>query len=124
MTKILVLDNDIDTLEAMQEVLIYTGFEAIGKLKTNNIISLIDQHQPNLMIIDYLLDDVNGGELCHQVKQDPTTCHLPVIIVSAYSLVFNSWGNYGCDAFISKPFDLDEMTQVIHELLNKPFAIS
>jgi two-component system CheB/CheR fusion protein len=66
---------------------------------------------------DYILDGINGREICHQIKANPATCFLPVVIISAYPKVLLSLGTYGCDKFIAKPFDLNYLTSSINELL-------
>ncbi|QJD96689.1 response regulator [Mucilaginibacter robiniae] len=118
MRKILILDDDADILDVMQEALQYEGFEVAVASGTDNIFSLLNKHQPDLLMVDYILNGINGGELCHQVKADQHTRQLPVIIVSAYPKVFKSLGYYGCNAFMPKPFDLDELTSTITNLIN------
>lgn len=67
----------------------------------------------DIVILDYILFGINGGELCHMLKTTPETCHIPVIMVSAYPRVLESLGNYGSDAFIAKPFNLSDITDTI-----------
>jgi CheY-like chemotaxis protein len=114
--RILVLDDDADTLNTVAEVLNYEGFEVRAELNTDNIVDLIKHYSPDLVMVDYLLKGVNGGELCNQIKKDGKTAHIPVIIVSAYPRLTNSLGRYGCNAFIAKPFDLENLVQQINEL--------
>jgi CheY-like chemotaxis protein len=109
MKRILVVDNDPDILNVMEEILMYEGFEVKAYADTENIIGCIENYNPDLVLMDYILNGINGGELCAQIKSNPQTSSLPVIIMSAYSKVLMSLGNYGCDEFIAKPFDLDEM---------------
>lgn len=117
--RILVIDNDPGILEAMQEVLIYEGYEVLVKEDAGDILSMVHQHQPDLLLIDYILNGINGGELCHQVKVNYATSHLPVILMSAYPRVLQSLGHYGFDDFIPKPFDLTDLTQRIALQIHK-----
>jgi len=114
--KILMIDNDPDILEVMQEALSYEGFDVKVVSDTSDIVSLVRELQPDLLLIDYLLNGVNGGELCHQLKADHNTCAMPVIIISAYQRVFKSLDYYGCNAFIPKPFDLYDLIDQINAL--------
>ncbi|MVN22371.1 response regulator [Mucilaginibacter arboris] len=116
--KVLVLDNDPRILEVMEEVLRYEGFEVKTFEGTDDILPLVKQHKPDLLIIDYILDGVNGGEHCRRVKNYPVTCKLPVIIISAYPKVFQSLGHYGCNAFIAKPFNLSVLMDKVNELIS------
>lgn len=104
--KVLVIDNDNAILDVMVEALNYEGFEVTAVTGTENIIALVNEARPDVVIIDYLLDGINGGELCHQIKSSEKNGGLPVIIFSAYPRVLQSLGDYGCNAFIPKPFDL------------------
>ena len=118
MNKVLLLDNDESVLDVMQEALIYEGFDVKTVGESDNILPLIETYNPDLVILDYILNGVNGGELCHQIKANQKTAALPVIIVSAYPRVLRSLGDYGCDDFIPKPFDLDDFTARIKKLID------
>ncbi len=119
MKRVLILDNDADVLDVMKEALTYEGFEARCFGDVNDVIALANDHNPDLFIIDYILNGVNGGELCHQIKSNKKTSNLPVILVSAYPRVLKSLGDYGTDDFISKPFDLDDLLERVSRLIDK-----
>lgn len=128
MKRILVIDNDPAILDVMQEALTYEGFEVTAVEDTQDINKLVKATAPQLVMIDYLLNGINGGELCHQIKSSPATGSLPVILLSAYPRVLNSLGTYGCDAFIAKPFDLSFMIDQVqaltqHAITNKPIGV-
>lgn len=115
--KVLVIDNDPDILDVMSEALTYEGFEVITVAETDNIIRLVNECKPNLVIIDYLLNGINGGELCHEIKSTRQTGTLPVILFSAYPKVLQSLGYYGCNAFIPKPFNLSTLVDHVNTLI-------
>jgi len=118
--RILIVDNDYDVLDMMEEVLTYEGYEVSGLIETNDIFPEIRKYRPDIIILDYILNGINGGELCHQIKANNYTNDIPVILMSAYPRVFNSLGNYGCNSFIPKPFNLDEIVECIYSLTNVP----
>ncbi|MDB5009323.1 MAG: hypothetical protein JWR67_2710 [Mucilaginibacter sp.] len=115
MKRILIIDNDSAILEIMQEALCYAGFDVKAIEETNNIFNLISDYQPDIVLIDYILNGINGGELCHQLKKE--YCFLPVIIISAHSKVFLSLGNYSCDDFLAKPFNLSDLISRVNSQL-------
>jgi DNA-binding response OmpR family regulator len=119
MKRILFLDNDEGVLDVMQEVLNYEGFHVKIIEETENIFPLIDGFKPDLVILDYILSGMNGGEICHQIKTNPKTTKLPVMLISAYPGVIKSLGYYGCDDFVSKPFDLEDIVGRVRNLINK-----
>lgn len=120
---ILILDNDPSILEVMEEALSYEGFFVNTFKETEDIISLVTKFKPDLVITDYILNGINGGELCKKIKNTSSTCHLPVIIISAYSKVLQSLGYYGCNAYVAKPFDLTEMIDLIKNLVETQFKM-
>jgi DNA-binding response OmpR family regulator len=112
--KILILDDDQDVLEMLKEVLLYEDFEVQIVSDLASFLRTFDEgYQPDLVIIDYLLKGINGGEVCHQLKVNEKTRSLPVILMSAYPQIFKSLGDYKCDEFIAKPFDLYDLVESI-----------
>jgi CheY-like chemotaxis protein len=65
------------------------------------------------VLLDYILNGVNGGEVCHVIKNNPKTAAIPVIIVSGYSKLLFSLGDYGCNAILPKPFGLPELLNAV-----------
>ncbi len=118
MKKVLILDNDPAVLDAIQEILNYAGYHSKGIIYTDNIFKPVDEFKPDIVLIDYILNDINGGEMCHQIKTNPLTAALPVILLSAYPRVLKSLGYYGCDAFLAKPFNMSDLTDNIRHLLS------
>jgi len=114
--KVLIVDNDNNILDVMNEALTYEGYEVNSLLAVDNIFPEIMTYRPDIVILDYILDGINGGELCHQIKVNRYTAQLPVVIMSAYPKVLQSLGDYGCNMFIPKPFDLDHILNCIKEL--------
>jgi DNA-binding response OmpR family regulator len=115
--KVLVIDDDEAVLDVMKDALIYEGFEVKTADRADDVQAMISTYQPDLLLIDYILKGINGGEICHQVKDNGKEKKLPVIIVSAYPKVLTSLGDYGCDKFIAKPFDLDDLVGSIRSVL-------
>jgi DNA-binding response OmpR family regulator len=100
----------------MEEALLYEGFDVRAVTATDDIFPLLEQYRPDILLIDYLLSGINGGEICSQIKKNAHTCDLPVVILSAYPRVINSLGHYHCNKFIPKPFDLNELVEEINLL--------
>jgi DNA-binding response OmpR family regulator len=112
--KILILDDNEDILEMMKVALEDEGHEVESMTNTDDIYKTIQTIKPNLVIVDYILSGINGGELCHQIKSNPKTDHIPVIMVSGHQRVLQSLGNYGADVFIAKPFSLEEIVSNVN----------
>ncbi len=118
--RILVLDDNRDILDVVHEALAYECFDVQSTSRSEMVIPMVEKFIPNLVILDYRVDGLNGGELCKQIKSHPDFKNTPVIIFSAYINHNDELFAYGCDAIINKPFDLDELVDKVNLLLNKP----
>lgn len=116
--RILVLDDNQDILEMVNEVLSYEQFDVHATSNSNGILAVTEKFNPDLIILDYRLHNANGGEICKELKAHPQFKNTPVIIFSAYINLSVDYTSYGCDAVISKPFDLSELLDTVNELIN------
>lgn len=116
--KVLVMDDDASILKVLEEALSYENFQVKTTAESLSILQTVDDYSPDVILLDYLIGQVNGGEICHQIKSNPATRHIPVIIMSAYPRVFESLGTYGCNSFIPKPFGLSQLVDAIDRVSN------
>lgn len=119
MKKALILDDDTSILDMIEEALTYENFSVETVSECERIHHQIIEYKPDVVLLDYLVGRENGGEICHQIKTNPLTSHIPVIIISAYPKVFLSLGNYGCDFFLPKPFSLDQLYKAVDKCIYK-----
>jgi two-component system, OmpR family, phosphate regulon response regulator PhoB len=117
--QILIIEDDSDILQVLETVLTYNEFAVTSIEGTDDIFESIETYKPDLILTDYLLTGLNGGKICQLIKGNKDTCHLPVILISAYPELATSFGNFGFDAFINKPFNIGELVDKIEELLEK-----
>jgi len=117
--QILIIEDDDDIMQVLETVLTYNDFEVTGIEGTEDIIGSIKKYNPDLILTDYLLSGQNGGKICQLIKSNKETCHLPVVLISAYPELATSFGNFGFDAFINKPFNIGELVEKLGELLEK-----
>jgi len=74
---------------------------------------------PDVVVLDIMLTDGSGIALCKQMKSTPATSHIPVLLMSAHSRPEEVMELSGADAFISKPFDIDEFKDTVTSYLHK-----
>jgi len=117
---ILIIENDDRLVEALNEFLSQEGFAVKSVPQAYDILPLVREHQPDLLLMDFLLPGINGGELCAQLKRNEQIRHIPVIIFSAFPRVLLSLGDYGCNAFVSKPFNLSDLLLQINACIEEP----
>jgi len=116
--RILILDDNQDILDIVHETLSYEKFDVKSTSNGEEVMPMLQDFFPDLVILDYRVAGINGGELCRQIK-----CHLqfkdtPVIIFSAYINHDDELFDYGCDAIINKPFDLTELIEKVNSLIS------
>jgi DNA-binding response OmpR family regulator len=116
--RILILDDNQDILDIVHETLSYEQFDVKSTSNGNEVMPMMGEFSPDLVILDYRVAGINGGELCKQIKCHPDYKNIPVIIFSAYINHDDELLGYGCDAIINKPFDLTELVQKVNNLIS------
>lgn len=117
--KILLIEDDMATVDVLQQFFHMMGYICVNSPTGDDLSGLLSKFLPSLIIVDYLLPTTNGTELCLTIKTSKATAAIPVIIYSAYPVSESEIASYGCDAFISKPFDLEVLVLKIEQLLSK-----
>ncbi len=117
-TTILVIDDDPDIIEVAKLVLEDEGYRVL----TDNKGTYFDNPNaelPNLVLLDLLIEGSNGEKIAEKVKSSARTAHLPVIIVSAHTPteVRAVVQKTQADGFITKPFDIDRLIEVVQQHL-------
>ncbi|MEO6328356.1 MAG: response regulator [Ginsengibacter sp.] len=120
MSRILVVDDDLDILVVMEILLSMKGFEVDVTAKWENTFDKIGSFKPDLILLDVLISGNDGRILCKQLKSKPETKQIPVIMFSAHPSAAATIHEYGADDFIAKPFDVNDLlTKVNNQLLVK-----
>jgi DNA-binding response OmpR family regulator len=115
--RILVLDDNQDILDIVHETLTYEQFEVLSTSNSLEVLPLIEQFTPHLVILDYRVAGTTGGEICKSIKLHPRFSNIPVIIFSAYLNNDDHLLNFGCDSVINKPFNLSELVEKVNNLI-------
>ena len=110
--KILVVDDDTFILDALEELLNYSGYEVITTPKGDEVFNEIEKNTPDLILLDIMLSGKDGRDICKLLKNNEKTKDIPVIMVSAHPSASEAIKDIGADDIVSKPFD-------IHSLLSK-----
>lgn len=115
--KILVVESDRRLYKKLSLCFNESGLDYRIYSGIDNIVPLILDFQPDLVLLEYLSPIVNGGELCIQIKENRLTQHIPVVIYSTFPHKMLSLGAYGHDCFIAKPFELTDLMRRIDVFL-------
>lgn len=109
--QILVVDDTPDNLRLLSAILTKQDYEVRKALNGFQAISSIKADAPNLILLDIKMPDMNGFEVCEMLKQDPETCDIPVIFISALSDALDKVQAFsvGGTDYITKPFQEAEV---------------
>jgi twitching motility two-component system response regulator PilH len=96
-----------------------SGLEVTSASNGVEALEQIKGHQPDLIVLDIVMPEMNGYEVCRRLKADPKTQHLPIVMCSSKGEEFDRyWGmKQGADAYIAKPFQPKELVGTVKQLL-------
>lgn len=124
MCKVLVIDDDVDMLKIIQALLSRRGFDVEVNNSFQNGFEKIAAFKPQIILLDVFLSGVDGLDICRQIKGNPLTSHIPIIISSAYPRTAESAiYDYGADDFIEKPFEVNDLVEKLHCVLSQPAGL-
>jgi len=119
---ILVVDDSKLFLFLSQTIFKRVGSKVITATSGVQALQLANSILPDVIILDLIMPDMRGDEVCARLKSDPKTAHIPIIIVTvcADTETIEKCMKAGCDDFITKPVDQDLLLRKVAELLNIP----
>lgn len=119
--KILVVDDEEEILTMVQRLLEKKGYLVAVARRGTEALEQIRTESPDLILLDAMLPEVHGFEICQKVKASKRFAHVPVIIVSA---IYKGWrfkqdvrSLYGADGYVEKPFKIPDLLKEIEQVL-------
>jgi len=108
---ILVIDDKPANLEVLYETLCDEGYEVLVEIDGLNAITQIKNDPPDLILLDVLMPEINGFDLCQKLKEDPQTQDIPIIFMTALSQTSDKVKafNLGAVDYLTKPFQQQEV---------------
>jgi twitching motility two-component system response regulator PilH len=121
MSVVLVVDDSPTAREMLVAELQRCGFQVIAAADGVEAMDHIKAHPPSLVITDLIMPKLNGYELCRNIKTNPITKNVPVIMCSTKAEEFDRyWGmKQGADAYITKPYQPKDMINAVKYLLEE-----
>ncbi len=119
---ILVVDDDPSFCMIMREILRADGYDVRLAYSVHQALSMLQQITPDLILSDVMMPEVDGLTLIRNLRTDPFLSAIPAIVVSAKAMPEERKAarNAGANAFISKPFQLQDLREVISAFLPCP----
>jgi two-component system alkaline phosphatase synthesis response regulator PhoP len=116
---ILVADDESHILHVVSLKLRNAGFRVLTARDGQEALDMATAEHPDLLITDYHMPQLSGLELCHRLKDDPTTCNIPAIMLTArgYHLEPHDTEQSGILRMLSKPFSPRHLLATVNEVL-------
>jgi len=116
MTRLLVVDDELSILEALQDILSLEGYDVVTAYNGAEGLRRIAELRPDLVLLDLMMPVMDGREMLRRVREDPGLKGLPVVIMSAGRIPDAE--RRAASATLAKPFDLDHLLQTLAQQLD------
>ncbi len=119
--RVLVVDDDEQIVELFKDVLGRDNRFEVRTARTGYDAGLLtEQFKPHLILLDYMLPDINGNLVCDRIRANPDLARTKIIIVSGVVKrdEIEDLLNSGADEFVKKPFNINELIERVAELLD------
>lgn len=113
--KILIADDDEAIVDAISIMLEVMDYQVLSTTSGAEVAKALKQC-PDLLLLDIWMSGIDGRDVCRQVKADPTTRDIPILMISASRQIRESAMSCGADDFLAKPFEMSELLQKIEQL--------
>lgn len=120
--KILVVDDEPFIVETLRFALEHAGYSCLLAYDGEDGIRMAREENPDLILLDIMLPKLNGFQICRLLKFDERYRHIPIIMLSARAQARDRLigKEIGADEYVTKPFDLPALLQVIARYLPAP----
>lgn len=124
--RILVVDDDINALRLIAYALHREGFEAVTAKSGAEALQVLTETPADLIILDIMMPDMDGYEVCRRIRENPATTRLPVIMLTAKSQVEDKVRGFqvGADDYVTKPVLPVELIARVRALLARAAYMS
>jgi DNA-binding NarL/FixJ family response regulator len=118
---ILVVDDDLGTRLSIGDYLEVAGYSVIQAENGREALKRVEEYHPHLIITDITMPQMDGYELIREIRKRPPFRLLPVVFLTARTETEERIRGYqtGCDVYLEKPFELQELGAVVRNLLER-----
>lgn len=117
MKTILVVDDELANAEVLSLILQDEGYRVYCASNGRQALDKVAELRPDLVILDFMMPVMNGAEMGHTLRAAPATSHIPILMNSSLQEDAVREHFTGYDAFLRKPYNIDAVLRLIHELL-------
>ncbi len=118
---IMVVEDNDDNLQLVLKVLGRRGYEMVGVVDGNEALERLNTINPDLILMDINLPDMDGYEVTRQIRRQEKFAALPIVALTAHAMVGDKKKSLaaGCDAYISKPINVRTFPETIAAILKE-----
>jgi DNA-binding response OmpR family regulator len=115
--RILVVEDDPDIIEILDYLLIESGYQVAFSVKADGIWKMIEEYKPDLILLDIVLPDGDGRDICKKLKENLNTGGIPVIMVSGHDYIYDTIITVKANDIVTKPFKFETLLHRIERQL-------
>ena len=117
--QVLIADDEPNIVAALEYLLQRSGYEVRVARSGDEALKLIEQHPPDLVLLDVMMPQRSGYEVCQRVREREDWRHIKIVMLSARGrdVEVNKGMSLGADLYITKPFSTSELVATINGLL-------
>lgn len=121
MAKLLIVDDDVFFNKALEKYFQKAEYEVVTAFTGEEAVSKVKAEAPDLIILDVMMPDMDGFEVCRRLRSDPTTAQLPILMFTAMTQILDKIAGFeaGADDYITKPAQLPEVAARVQALLKR-----
>jgi two-component system response regulator VicR len=121
MTKILCVEDEPQMIDLIKLILETEGYEVLGAEGGQEGLKLMRSEQPDLILLDLMMPEMDGGDVFHHMKEEVELRDIPVIVVTAKAAPIDKvlWINVAkVDDYVTKPFGPRELVESVEKVLS------
>lgn len=117
--KILIVDDDVESLKLIGLMLQRQGYEVIAANSGTQALARVKTETPDLIILDVMMPDMNGYEVCRRIRMNPDLRNVPILMFTAKTLIDDKVAGFeaGADDYLTKPTHPAELNARIKSML-------
>jgi CheY-like chemotaxis protein len=119
---VLVVEDDEAVSSLLVALLEDRGYVAIPALDGKSAIELARKHEPDLITLDLALPGTDGHEVLANLKSNPRTRDIPVVVISAFTQILPAGDRKKLAYLLGKPFDVTEVLEVVQATVGNPYV--
>lgn len=117
MKTILIVEDEFAPAEGLLHLLIEEGYRAVVARDGREGLRRLAEEHPDLLLVDYMMPEMNGADMIREVRKDPAYEKTPIILMSAAHEAILRRYYAGYDAYVKKPFDTAQLLELIRRML-------